>query len=134
MTEFENQYIEMEKHFESMQQQNTKKMVEIQKENEKKLFEKGAQLEHLLEELRKCQYSMNQQRKVEQPEQVQDLEKKNNAELQAELDFYRQQSESLEQELKAMDLELHVYRKQNNETRLMQDQILHLESQNMQMK
>lgn len=33
-----------------------------------------------------------------------------------------------------MDLELHVYRKQNNETRLMQDQIVHLESEALQLR
>ena len=33
-----------------------------------------------------------------------------------------------------MDLELHIYRKQDNETRMMQDQILSLESQILQLK
>jgi prefoldin subunit 5 len=60
-----------------------------------------------------------------------DLEQKNLAELLAELEFYKHQSESLEAELKAMDLELHVYRKKNNESRLLQDQILFLESQTL---
>lgn len=166
--EIGKQHLDMERHFEQMQSDHVDRINGLKKQMEQITLKKNEELQKYVEEVRNCQLELkrmnidrekrrsvvsgsfvNDGETVNKKEEFNtianylDFGKKNFPELQAELEYYIEKTQSLETELKTMNLELLYHRtekddisilKSNLEASTSQIQILKNENRNLNEK